>query len=246
MQDSSTVKIRQARISDVEDLVRVDIAQYSDMTADFAENSNISAMFARRISNTPGWFWVALVDGRIEGLLSTCPTTHSPEGFVSWEKCTNNGTLDGIFDERADFLYGVALTVTAKGGAAGVTKALLAAGLARFFSSEKRTLYLSGRMPGYHKVADEVSPQEYYDAQVTVRGQRVARDPQVRMYERLGFRRAGLVPGGFAVDHESAGYGVLLTMENPFREGVRPEMLNAMCERIAKQDDGPAWLTALS
>ena len=99
----SNVRIRRATEADVGQLVALDAQMYEDITA--SQTADPGAMFRKRVRNSHGWFWVAEIDGRIEGLLAAQPTIHSPESFQCWEECTADGTFEGSYAPDSDVMY---------------------------------------------------------------------------------------------------------------------------------------------
>lgn len=209
-----TVVVRQATFDDVGGIVELDAAMYGATTG--AVTDDPRAMFASRIQNSHGWFWVAEADGRIEGILAAQPTMYSPDEFVSWERSTANGTFEGTYDEGSAIMYVGALTVSKAGSMLDATDKLLVVGVKAAIRLGKELAYFSARMPLYHRYADQMSPDEYYEATITVDGNKVPLDPQLRLYDALGMRRVRLVENGFAADWESGGYAVLYTFSVPF------------------------------
>jgi hypothetical protein len=66
-------------------------------------------------------------------------------------------------------------------------------------------------MPGYHKVAPEITPEEYL--QDVVKGER--NDPVVTFLLRCGRTPVQVVPN-YLDDEESHHYGALMEWKNPF------------------------------
>jgi N-acetylglutamate synthase-like GNAT family acetyltransferase len=211
---SAEVLVRQATVDDVDEIVALDRARYGDMTD--AITADASSMFAERINNSHGWFWVAEIDGRVEGLLAGHPTSMTPEDFVCWEESTSNGTLAGTYDPTSKICYIASMTASHKGSEHGVVDSLLANAVQKSVKERKQTAYFISRMPGYHEHADTMTPQAYAAATSMQNGKSVPLDPQIRFYEEFGTRRLRLIENGFAADWESCGYGVLFSVEVPF------------------------------
>lgn len=209
-----SVVIRQASITDVAQIVRLDSESYGDITE--AQTTDPTSMFASRIGNSPGYFWVAEVDGNIEGIFSAQPTHLDPTDFKSWSECTANGTLDGTFAQDSETVYIVALTVSPVGSAVGVTDRLIIAAFKKGIREGKKEAYFASRMPGFYRYSNRMSAEEYAAARRMHRGKEVALDPQIRFYEELGLRKVSVVPEGFAADWKSCGYSVLFTVKMPF------------------------------
>lgn len=210
----SQVIIRQAEFADIDQIVELDSKMYEGITP--AQTDDPRGMFEKRIANSHGWFWVAEVGGRIEGILSCQPTKLAPDDFVSWEHTTNNGTFNGTYDETSPFIYVAALTVSPKGSRLDATDMLMAAGVKQAIARGKKLAFFSARMPGYHLMTEQMSAEEYYNATTTRNGKEVAFDRQIRYYEQLGAKRVRLVENGFEADWKSCGYAVLFIISIPF------------------------------
>lgn len=227
------IVIREAVPADVEQIVAVDDSRYAGITSQYA--SSLEDMFLKRIENSYGWFWVAEVNGRIEGLLSCLPVASSPESFISWDECTADGTLEGKYDPASDVVYVVALTTTPIGTKLDVADLLLATGLAKAVRSRMRLAFFSGRLPGYHSFARTMTALDYYNATVEIGGKLRAMDAQVRHFESLGLKRVRLVEGGFPEDDESCGYGVLFKMDIPCQHWPCPALWSSIIGGLARR-----------
>jgi hypothetical protein len=69
-----------------------------------------------------------------------------------------------------------------------------------------------GRMSGYHRHADVLSPESYVEAVVAG----VVRDPVISFLLRCGRTPVALVPN-YLEDEESLNYGLLMEWRNPFK-----------------------------
>lgn len=205
--------VRKATVADSPRLAEIDDDRYGDTTEDYAADR--VEMFSQRIVNSHGWFWVAEVDGSIEGLLAAQPTIHRPASFSSWNDCTANGTFAGSYDASSPLVYVAALTVTRPGSAANATDALLAVGIARAIREGKHQAFFSARMPGYRRFANTMTPAEYYQTRIVAPDR--PRDPEIRLYSSLGMKVVRLAEGGFPSDVESGGCAVLMTFDIPLK-----------------------------
>ncbi|MFZ3591750.1 GNAT family N-acetyltransferase, partial [Bacillus sp. DJP31] len=69
-----------------------------------------------------------------------------------------------------------------------------------------------GRMPGYHKMAEKMSPVHYLNAVVT--GE--LKDPVITFLLRCGRTQVKVV-ANYLEDEESCHYGALMEWKNPFK-----------------------------
>ena len=70
-------------------------------------------------------------------------------------------------------------------------------------------------MPGYGKVADENSPQQYVDEVV----QGKLKDPVITFLLRCGRMPVALIEN-YLEDEESHNYALLMEWKNPFKRGI--------------------------
>lgn len=226
------LKVRLAQPTDLDGILAVDHERYGKIGEEVAASHPM--MEERiRISNEvgSGWFWVAEQQRKIVGILSLQPTSRKPKDFVSWETSTDNGRLTRTFDERGKYLYVVALT--AAHSAPKYTVDLLTInGLAKWLETGKGTVYFCSRMPGYHLHNEDMTAEEYFGAKCSD-GKPL--DPQLRMYQSMGFRPKRLVANAFSGDWESGEYGVLFVGENPLQKMPFRKLIAAMVRLLAKR-----------
>jgi len=147
------------------------------------------------------------IAGSMTGLLVDFDPQH-PEH--SWEAITDNGYIRN-HKPNGNTLYVVDI---------GVRPAFRKLGLGKWlmFSMYDVVVHLGlerllggGRMPGYHKHANEKSPEQYIDA--VVKGE--LKDPVITFLLRCG-RTPIKVVANYLEDGESNNYGTLMEWKNPF------------------------------
>lgn len=147
------------------------------------------------------------IAGSMTGLLVDFDPQH-PEH--SWEAITDNGYIRN-HNPNGNTLYVVDI---------GVRPAFRKLGLGKWlmFSMYDVVVHLGlerllggGRMPGYHKHANEKSPEQYIDA--VVKGE--LKDPVITFLLRCG-RTPVKVVANYLEDEESNNYGTLMEWKNPF------------------------------
>ncbi|WML56603.1 GNAT family N-acetyltransferase [Neobacillus sp. PS2-9] len=147
------------------------------------------------------------IAGSMTGLLVDFDPQH-PEH--SWEEITDNGYIRN-HNPNGNTLYVVDI---------GVRPAFRKLGLGKWlmFSMYDVVVHLGlnrllggGRMPGYHKHANDMTPEQYIDA--VVKGE--LKDPVITFLLRCG-RTPVRVVANYLEDEESYNYGTLMEWKNPF------------------------------
>jgi ribosomal protein S18 acetylase RimI-like enzyme len=147
------------------------------------------------------------IAGSMTGLLVDFDPQH-PEH--SWEEITDNGYIRN-HNPNGNTLYVVDI---------GVRPAFRKLGLGKWlmFSMYDVVVHLGlnrllggGRMPGYHKHANDMTPEQYIDA--VVKGE--LKDPVITFLLRCG-RTPVKVVADYLEDEESCNFGTLMEWKNPF------------------------------
>lgn len=211
--DDKKIIIRSATLDDLDGIIKVENEIYGPISEKVVASRSV---MTERVMISGSWFLVAEANGEIVGFLSLQPTNHKPEDFVSWDDSTDEGTLKKSFCETGKYIYGVALTVGKNRFSFEARDQLLFAGAKKMILENKKLIYLSGRMPGYHRYSAELSAEEYYNKRILKHGKDVAFDPQIRMYESFGLKKIKLVENGFVGDRESCDYGIVFVKNNTF------------------------------
>lgn len=151
------------------------------------------------------------VDGTIVGSMTGLVVrTDADHDDRPWGEMTDNGYIRN-HQPDGDTLYVVDLCVSPAYRKLGLGKWLILSmydvvvhlGLARLLGG--------GRMPGYHKVAHEMTAQQYVEA--VVRGE--LQDPVITFMLRCG-RTPVTVAANYLEDEESCHYGAIMEWKNPF------------------------------
>lgn len=114
-------------------------------------------------------------------------------------------------DPEGDMLYGIDIAVTPKQRGKKLARRIYDARKDLVLRRNLKGLIFGGRMPQYHKYAEEISAQEYLAAVL----RKELRDPVVTAQRANGFNVRALLPGYLPKDVESRGYAVLMEWKNP-------------------------------
>lgn len=145
--------------------------------------------------------------GSMTGLLIDFDPNHPDH---SWEEITDNGYIRN-HSQLGNTLYVVDISVRPKYRKLGLGKWLMFSMYDVVVHKGLTRLLGGGRMPGYHKVCQNMSPEKYLDS--VVKGER--KDPVVTFLLRCG-RTPVKVVANYLEDEESCNYGTLLEWKNPF------------------------------
>jgi ribosomal protein S18 acetylase RimI-like enzyme len=151
------------------------------------------------------------VDGEMAGSMTGLLVNFDPnEPDHTWEEITDNGYIRNHVPD-GDTLYVVDISVRPSYRKLGLGKCLMQSMYDVVVHKRLKRLLGGGRMPGYHKVAGEMSAEQYL-AKV-VKGE--LRDPVITFLLRSG-RTPVKVVANYLEDEESRNYAALMEWKNPF------------------------------
>ena len=131
------------------------------------------------------------------------------EEHVFHDVC-NGGDLTA-HEPRGDILYGIDIAVTPKQRGNKLARRIYDARKDLVMRLNLKGLIFGGRMPRYHRYAEEMSAREYLAAVL----RKELRDPVVTAQRANGFTVRALLPNYLPKDVESRGYAVLMEWKNP-------------------------------
>ena len=151
-----------------------------------------------------------ILAGSITGLLVDFDL-ESPKH--TWEEITDNGYIK-THNKNGETLYIVDICIRPSFRKLELGKFLLQSMYETVIQLNLDRLLGGGRMPGYHKYAEELTPEQYVEK--VVNGE--IHDPVISFLLRCGRTPLVLVPG-YLEDEESHHYGLLMEWKNPFKSG---------------------------
>lgn len=144
-------------------------------------------------------------------LVGTATTHRVPLAMAlaphTWSAITGRGTL-ATHDPQGDALYGVNIAVDPEWQGRGVGSLLYQGRIDLARRLGCRAFVAGARIPGYHRVASEMSPEAYVEAVVAGR----LSDPTLSKQLHLGFQVRGVLRD-YAPDVETLGHAALIVME---------------------------------
>jgi ribosomal protein S18 acetylase RimI-like enzyme len=157
----------------------------------------------------------AEVEGKIVGSMTGLLVEYDPrEPAHSWAEMTDHGYIRNHRPE-GNALYVVDICVSPAYRKLGLGKWLMLSMYDVVVQLGLDRLLGGGRMPGYHKVAGEMTAEQYLDA--VMRGE--LKDPVITFMLRCG-RAPVTVAERYLEDEESRNYGAIMEWKNPFK-GIR-------------------------
>lgn len=237
--------VRSARFEDIDGIIEVDMRSFDSVYESYPGGpekvrAELKEKFIGRFNKVGGeWITVLERDGAIVGCMMSCPTNKTPEDFESWEKTTDNGTLEETYDPNGKQMYVVSLASTPEGSEG--TDMLYAHQMAKALREGYKTSFFESRMPGFRSWATRQAQManlnindvpateldgyaEAYFTKTTVKkGKEVPLDPLLRYYARIGCNLQRVVANAYQ-DGPSMNYGVVCTydFQNLFDGSVLP------------------------
>jgi ribosomal protein S18 acetylase RimI-like enzyme len=151
------------------------------------------------------------VNGEIAGSMTSLLVNFDSEHPVhTWEEITDNGYIRN-HNPIGNTLYVVDICISPSFRKLGLGKWLMFSMYEVVVHLHLERLLGGGRMPGYHKKADKLTPEQYIDE--VVRGE--LKDPVITFLLRCG-RTPVKVVADYLQDKESCNYGTLMEWKNPF------------------------------
>ena len=107
----SSLKVCPATPADLAGIMRVEEVSWGEGVG--AESMASEETMRHRIAlcnaSLPGWFWVAKFRREVVADFVLQPTRKPPSECTGWEMATDRGQLDGTFDAKGEYVYGVSL-----------------------------------------------------------------------------------------------------------------------------------------
>lgn len=153
------------------------------------------------------------IDGKLVGSITSLLVDFDPENLQhTWEEVTDSGYIRTHL-RAGKTLYIVDVSVKPAFRKLDLGKLLIQTMYERVIEDKLERVLGGGRMSGYHRHADVISPEQYVEAVVT--GE--LRDPVISFLLRCGRTPVAIVPD-YLEDEESLNYGLLMEWRNPFKE----------------------------
>ncbi|QOR64750.1 GNAT family N-acetyltransferase [Cytobacillus suaedae] len=153
------------------------------------------------------------IDGEILGSMTGLLVDFDPgHPFHTWEEITDNGYIRRSHNPTGNTLYVVDICVKPAYRKLDLGKLLMQSMYDVVIHKGIDRLLGGGRMPGYHKHSDRLTPEEYLESVLTG----ALRDPVISFLLRCGRTPVTLVEN-YLEDEESHNYGVLMEWRNPFK-----------------------------
>ena len=152
------------------------------------------------------------IEGKVVSSLTGLCTHFDPSHPThSWSDATADGYIT-THDPLGNTLYIVDISVHPQYRSLRLGKLMMYAMYQVVIEKKLERLIGGGRMPGYHKVAGKMSPNEYVDK--VTKGELY--DPVISFLLKCG-RLPVAVVENYLDDEESLNYGVLMEWKNPFK-----------------------------
>ncbi|WHZ04264.1 GNAT family N-acetyltransferase [Neobacillus sp. YX16] len=151
------------------------------------------------------------VDGTLAGSLTGLCVNFDPNHMEhTWEEMTDHGYITN-HNPNGNTLYIVDISVRPKFRKLGLGKLMMQAMYHVVIQKKLERLLGCGRMPGYHKLADTMTPERYLNK--VLKGD--LKDPVITFLLRCGRVPIGIVEN-YLDDEESCHYAALMEWKNPF------------------------------
>ena len=210
MQDIDNIKLEYLKIEDYKDLKQANIEAYTKMADDYWEKKHIQ----RLIKEFPEGQVVIKVNDEFAGCaLSIIVDYGKFESRHTYKQITGDFTFNTHTND-GDMLYGIDIFIRPKFRGMRLGRRLYDYRKELCERLNLKGIAFGGRIPNYHKYADEFSPKVYIDK---VRNKEID-DPVLNFQMSNDFHPAKILKGYLQGDEESNEYAVLLEWDNIYYE----------------------------
>ncbi|MGE3807130.1 MAG: GNAT family N-acetyltransferase, partial [Gemmataceae bacterium] len=150
------------------------------------------------------------VDGEVVASSGSLILQYEPSlEWHNWKKVSDNGFIRN-HNPKGDTLYGIEIMVDPEYRGMKLSRRLYEARKELCRQRNLARIIIAGRIPGYHKHADEMTAREYIDRVMNSE----LFDPVLTAQLSNGFALQGLIPNYLPSDADSKGYATFLEWNN--------------------------------
>lgn len=197
--------VRNTRPEDIEPLIALQRRVYPEIPSWSAEQMH------HQLEVFPQGQLIAEVGDQLAGCASSLVITWDDWAeYHSWDEITASGSFDS-HNPMGRTLYGAEVFVNPELRGSGIGHALYEGRRDICRRMNLKRIIACGRMPGYHRFADRMTPEEY--AKRVIWGD--ISDPVLGFQLHEGFSYCGVMHGYLPEDAESLGNASLIVWLNP-------------------------------
>jgi len=198
------LRVRRLRQSDYEPIRQLQIRCFPGMEPWLPEQ------FANQVSIFPEGQLCIEYEGRIIASSSSLIVDFDLySDWHDWHVIADDGYIRN-HSATGDTLYGIEIMVDPDYRGYRLSRRLYDARKKLVREKNLARIIIGGRIPGYGKRADQMTPEEYIDKVMC----KELRDPVLTAQLANGFQLQGLIPGYLPSDRDSAGYATFLEWTN--------------------------------
>jgi GNAT superfamily N-acetyltransferase len=199
------IVVRRLRQSDYEDVRRLQQAVFPNVAPCSREQ------FYSQLRTSPAGQLGVEIEVELVAISSSMLITGDAAMSVhDFDEITGDSYIRG-HDEKGDYLYGIDIAILPEFQGQKLARRLYEARKDIVRRRNLKGMLIGGRIPGYHKYADQMSAEEYVDK---VCGKEI-RDPVLYAQLANDFEIRRVMPDYLPEDTESCGYAVLMEWSNP-------------------------------
>jgi hypothetical protein len=204
------IRVRLMEANDIYRCVEIENSAWVDPLA--KEYSFTNKHFEESIAVNPDGQFVVENNGLIVGFTNTQRINYDQEKsqIKNWAEICNKGFISTTHVPNGDTVFGINLSFSKEAPFLASGK-LLGHVATYIIKNRLKGIVLGGRLPFYHKYANQMTPEEYINAK---RKSGKPLDPELHIYKKAGCQPVKVIPNYFP-DSESLNYGVLLIWNNP-------------------------------